>query len=67
MEFRTVRENYQPGQVFSLYPMGDMHVGTKAVSKKRLFALRNQILNDPDARWIGMGDYMEWIDTIVTF
>lgn len=62
MEFRTVREMSGYGSVYTLYPISDIHFGTKACHKKKIYEVRKEIMNDAFARWIGIGDYMEWID-----
>lgn len=61
MRLRTVRESYHSGQRFHLYPLGDIHLGSANCDKKALSEAIAIIRADPDARWIGMGDYVEWI------
>lgn len=62
MEFRTFTESYDSGETFTLYPISDIHFGTVSCSKKRIFKVRQEIISNPNARWIGIGDYLEWID-----
>jgi hypothetical protein len=62
MEFREVREEFKSGDTFTFYPISDIHFGTKACHKKKIYEVRNKIMNDPFARWIGIGDYIECID-----
>jgi hypothetical protein len=61
MRLRTVQETYEPGQTFTLYPLGDVHLGSANCDKGAFFKLVDTIRADPTARWIGMGDYCEWI------
>lgn len=46
---------------FTLYAIGDLHVGAKHFDKKAFERAVDQIAADPSARWIGMGDYAECI------
>lgn len=61
MRLRTVKETYRPGDVFTLYPLGDIHYGSANCDTKHLDKVINEIADDPLARWIGMGDYCEAI------
>lgn len=61
MRLNTIRENCKAGQTFTLYPFGDFHLGSANCDKKRLFEAVAEIRADPTARWLGMGDYVEWI------
>lgn len=44
---------------FRLYVIGDVHVGAKACDRGAFEAAMRRIKNDPEARWIGLGDYAE--------
>jgi hypothetical protein len=61
MRLHTVRESCTLGQTFRLYPLGDIHLGSSNCDKTALFRVIDTIRADADARWIGMGDYVEWI------
>ncbi len=61
MRLRTVREYCPVGTTLTLYPLGDIHLGSSNCDKAALFKTIAAIREDPNARWIGMGDYVEWI------
>ncbi len=61
MRLNTVKEQLRTGESITLYPLGDIHLGSANCDKGALFALVDEIRADPSARWIGMGDYVEWI------
>lgn len=61
MRLRTVREYVPLGTTLTLYPLGDIHLGSSNCDKDALTRTVNAIRTDPNARWIGMGDYVEWI------
>lgn len=42
--------------------MGDIHIGPQACDEKRLQAVVNDIANDDDAYWIGLGDNCDFIN-----
>ena len=46
---------------FKLYPLGDLHVGTKHCTESDFQKIVAEISGDPQAIWIGMGDYGEFI------
>lgn len=46
---------------FRLYPIGDTHLGARLSDEIALKATVNNIKDDPNARWIGMGDYTDSI------
>ena len=52
---------YRRDDVFYLYPFGDIHTGTIHCAEAEVRAKRDEILKTPNAYWIGMGDYAEWI------
>jgi hypothetical protein len=46
---------------FRLYPIGDSHIGTKHCTESDLQKIITEIKDNPQAIWIGMGDYGEFI------
>lgn len=46
----------------NIYVIGDVHIGSKNFNKKAFEKMINKIKNDRNAKWIGIGDY---IDSIV--
>jgi diadenosine tetraphosphatase ApaH/serine/threonine PP2A family protein phosphatase len=46
---------------FTIYPIGDIHLGANDVAETKLLKLRNMISKNPNARWVGGGDYCECI------
>ena len=63
MRLNTVRESCTLGQTFRLIPLGDIHLGSANCDKGALFKVVGDIRADPDARWLGIGDYCEYITT----
>jgi hypothetical protein len=61
MRLHTIRESCSLGQTFTLYPLGDIHLGSANCDKTALFRVIDEIRANPDARWLGVGDYVEWI------
>lgn len=61
MRLNTVRISYDAGQTFTLYPIGDVHFGSANCDKGLLDETIRAVRNNPDARWIGMGDMVESI------
>lgn len=53
--------SYTGNPVFTLYPLGDTHLGTIHCDTKHLARTIEAIKNDPHALWIGMGDMCECI------
>lgn len=49
------------GHVFTLYYLTDMHIGALACAEKLLKSDIEQIAADPNAYWIGGGDYVDAI------
>lgn len=47
--------------VFQIYPLGDIHAGTKHCAEEEIKSKVKEIKDDPFALWIGMGDYGEFI------
>jgi len=50
-----------PDPILRLYPISDTHVGALASNHSHLSTLADIIANDPHARAIGVGDYIEAI------
>jgi len=46
---------------WTLYPIGDTHLGTKHCTENDLIKTINEIKDTPTALWVGMGDYGEFI------
>lgn len=61
MKLNTVRQAAKHGQTFTLYPLGDVHLGSANCDVDLFTRTVNAIRQDPAARWIGLGDYCEWI------
>lgn len=57
---KTISYTNSEGE-FRLYPLGDIHAGTKHCVENDLQKVIDQIKNDSQAWWIGMGDYGEFI------
>lgn len=47
---------------FHIYPIGDFQVGNVNVNEKLLEQVIKEIEQDPNAYWIGMGDYGDYIN-----
>ena len=61
MRLQTRRIEYELGQTFTLYPLGDIHFGSGNCDVQALDDTIMAIRRDPDALWIGMGDMVESI------
>lgn len=48
--------------VFTIIPVGDIHLGNAACDEARFKATVERIASDPMAYWIGLGDYCEFIN-----
>jgi hypothetical protein len=48
--------------LFTLVPLGDIHIGARACDEERLERVVARIAADPDCMWVGMGDYCEFIN-----
>ena len=53
--------DYTRSDEFRLYPLGDIHIGTKHCTESDVQKVINEIKDDPGAIWVGMGDYGEFI------
>ena len=47
---------------YSLYPLGDVHLGAAACDEKAFRAVVNRIAADERAYWVGLGDYCDFIN-----
>ena len=47
---------------FTIVPIGDIHLGTRACDEDLLKAVVDRVAGDPDCYWVGMGDYCEFIN-----
>ena len=56
MEFYTRQFK---GNHFRLYPLGDWHYGSRQCSEPFIKQVVSEIKADPDAYWVGMGDFIE--------
>ena len=62
MEVIEKQIDYKQGDGdFKLYPIGDIHAGTKHCTESDLLKIIAEVKDDPQAIWIGMGDYGEFI------
>jgi calcineurin-like phosphoesterase family protein len=61
VRLRTVRIPYQSGDVFDLYPIGDIHYGSASCDVGLLDEVISEVRQNPKARWVGIGDYVEAI------
>lgn len=62
MRTLNVIETYRGrGTHFNLYPLADLHVGAAACDERLLCKTVQAIENDPNARWIGLGDNIDAI------
>jgi len=57
-----VIEYQSRADVFRIHGLGDTHVGDAACCEKRLEGTITEIQEDPQAYWIGVGDYSNWIN-----
>jgi hypothetical protein len=56
-----VTEHKSRSDTFTLYPIGDIHLGAKGCEVDTLRATIEKVRADRNARWCGMGDYAEHI------
>ena len=62
---RVVRReffNIKRPDLFKIVPLGDVHIGAAACDEELFRSVVKGIAQDPDAYWIGMGDYCDWIN-----
>jgi len=48
-----------PAKQFTLYPLGDWHYGSRQCDVKFIKKVIAEIQDNPDAKWVGMGDLIE--------
>jgi len=48
-----------PAKQFTLYPIGDWHWGSRQADEGFIYQLVKEIKDNPEARWVGMGDFIE--------
>lgn len=48
--------------VFTVVPLGDIHLGNEACNEKLLAETIKRIADDPHCYWVGMGDYCDFIN-----
>lgn len=63
MQVKEVILHYKRSDIFYIYPFGDIHCGTIHCAEAEAKAKRDEIRDTPNAYWIGMGDYGEFITT----
>ena len=62
MKTLNIDETYRGrGTHYTLYPLADLHVGAAACDERLLRKTIIEIENDENARWIGLGDYIDAI------
>ena len=52
---------YTRSNIFPIYPIGDIHLGTVHCREDLIKAKVREVAANPLARWVGMGDYSECI------
>jgi hypothetical protein len=50
------------GDEFLLYFVGDVHLGSKHCDERLLRRIAHEIADNPNAYFLGLGDYCEWIN-----
>lgn len=53
--------NVSRSDEWTLYPLGDIHIGNRACDEKQFRAVVADIAADDHALWIGLGDYADFI------
>jgi hypothetical protein len=61
MDTVTHTISYSPRDIFTIYPLYDVHIGAMACDEKLLERRVQEILDNPLAFWIGGGDYCDFI------
>jgi hypothetical protein len=61
MKLPKRKEQCSLGQTFEFIPLGDIHLGSANCDRRRLDRVIKRIADNPDARWVGMGDLVESI------
>lgn len=57
----VVSQHNSRSDEYTLYPIGDIHLGAKGCDVPELKKTIEAVRSDPMARWVGMGDYAEHI------
>lgn len=58
---QRVIEYSSRNEVFEIYPLGDVHIGARASDERKFRQVVERIRANPNAFWIGMGDYADLI------
>ena len=61
LRLQTRRIEYEPGDCYTLYPLGDVHFGSANCDVQAFDDVVMEIRQNPKALWIGMGDMVESI------
>lgn len=61
MEVHSVTIEHKSNATYKIYPIGDVHLGTRHCWEEGIKAKINEIKKDPDALWVGIGDMAEFI------
>ncbi|WP_059280122.1 hypothetical protein [Dehalococcoides mccartyi] len=61
LEVADITIPYGRSDVFKLYPIGDTHLGTQHCNEDMLKAKIKEVASNKYARWVGIGDYGEFI------
>jgi hypothetical protein len=61
LQVKEVMIKYRRSDKFSIYTLGDIHLGTIHCAEHQLKNKINEIKKDPMAYWVGMGDYGDYI------
>ena len=62
MEVKDIKIPYKRANSgFKLFALGDIHAGTIHCVEDHIKRKVNEIAHTPNAFWVGMGDYAEWI------
>lgn len=62
---KLIRHEYQIGkrsQGLTIVPLGDVHLGALSCNENKFQKVIKGIADDPNAHWIGMGDYCDFIN-----
>jgi len=62
---RVIRREFNSisrSDVFTIVPIGDIHIGSASCDESRLRQTIDRVKADDRCYWLGMGDYAEWIN-----
>lgn len=48
-----------PAKRFTLYPIGDWHLGSRQCDERFIRKVVDEIKSNPEAKWVGVGDFIE--------